>query len=328
MSNLLLANKGPPRAAPRRASKRKGLRPIGADARKPCAISHRLPGDLYRRVRRRGASGYRGAPRTGGRRGSRLCRILRPPQDAPTANIVELGACRKDNLRPCICAMPATSAPRPGDPPQRCRACGRHSGSGRLGPRSLRSQLLPRAFSQRPGGTIDLDNPAFWEWFKQDYREMLDLLPRPLAASVTTVRRRNPEAASGTITRRLTSPRPTGVSRALKTRSKPPRLRREVAPIREPSTQSAARSQVAWNSFIASTSAREKTGAPYHSKRSSSTQSSHWQITSDGTYAIGTFASYSRCCSNDEASSRYSIIRLRIRWPITCSVTISLLAIQ
>ena len=25
--------------------------------------------------------------------------------------------------------------------------------------------------------TLDLDNPEFWDWFKQDYREMLDLVP-------------------------------------------------------------------------------------------------------------------------------------------------------
>ncbi|MGI5285400.1 hypothetical protein ACQEVF_18980 [Nonomuraea polychroma] len=35
----------------------------------------------------------------------------------------------------------------------------------------------PAEFRTGPGGTIDLDDPAFWEWFKQDYREMLDLVP-------------------------------------------------------------------------------------------------------------------------------------------------------
>lgn len=35
----------------------------------------------------------------------------------------------------------------------------------------------PAQFKTGPNGTIDLDNPAFWEWFKQDYREMLDLIP-------------------------------------------------------------------------------------------------------------------------------------------------------
>ncbi|RZQ60911.1 hypothetical protein EWH70_27310 [Amycolatopsis suaedae] len=35
----------------------------------------------------------------------------------------------------------------------------------------------PERFRTGPGGTIDLDNPAFWEWFRQDYRTMLDLVP-------------------------------------------------------------------------------------------------------------------------------------------------------
>ncbi|MBF8187001.1 hypothetical protein ITP53_14900 [Nonomuraea sp. K274] len=35
----------------------------------------------------------------------------------------------------------------------------------------------PAEFRTGPDGTIDLDDPAFWEWFKQDYREMLDLVP-------------------------------------------------------------------------------------------------------------------------------------------------------
>ena len=35
----------------------------------------------------------------------------------------------------------------------------------------------PERFRTGPGGTIDLDDPAFWEWLKQDYREMLDLAP-------------------------------------------------------------------------------------------------------------------------------------------------------
>ncbi|MFS8103769.1 hypothetical protein LFM09_42270 [Lentzea alba] len=35
----------------------------------------------------------------------------------------------------------------------------------------------PAEFRTGPNGTIDLDNPAFWEWFKADYRAMLDLLP-------------------------------------------------------------------------------------------------------------------------------------------------------
>jgi hypothetical protein len=36
----------------------------------------------------------------------------------------------------------------------------------------------PAEFRTGPGGAIDLDNPAFWEWFKADYRAMLDLSPR------------------------------------------------------------------------------------------------------------------------------------------------------
>ncbi|GAA3652849.1 hypothetical protein GCM10022267_43870 [Lentzea roselyniae] len=35
----------------------------------------------------------------------------------------------------------------------------------------------PAEFRTGPNGTIDLDNPAFWEWFKADYRQMLDLVP-------------------------------------------------------------------------------------------------------------------------------------------------------
>ena len=35
----------------------------------------------------------------------------------------------------------------------------------------------PERFRTGPDGTIDLDNPEFWEWFKDDYREMLDKAP-------------------------------------------------------------------------------------------------------------------------------------------------------
>ena len=35
----------------------------------------------------------------------------------------------------------------------------------------------PDRFKTGPNGTIDLDNPDFWEWFKEDYLEMLDLVP-------------------------------------------------------------------------------------------------------------------------------------------------------
>src|SRR5690606_6566207 len=36
----------------------------------------------------------------------------------------------------------------------------------------------PERFRSGPGGTIDLDDPEFWDWLKQDYREMLDLAPQ------------------------------------------------------------------------------------------------------------------------------------------------------
>ena len=35
----------------------------------------------------------------------------------------------------------------------------------------------PAQFKTGPHGTLNMDNPAFWEWFKQDYRGMLDLIP-------------------------------------------------------------------------------------------------------------------------------------------------------
>jgi hypothetical protein len=44
--------------------------------------------------------------------------------------------------------------------------------------RSLYSlSYYPNEFKTGPGGTIDLDNPAFWDWFKDDYREMLEIAP-------------------------------------------------------------------------------------------------------------------------------------------------------
>jgi hypothetical protein len=36
----------------------------------------------------------------------------------------------------------------------------------------------PAEFRTGPGGTLDLDDPAFWEWLKADYRRMLDRVPR------------------------------------------------------------------------------------------------------------------------------------------------------
>jgi hypothetical protein len=35
----------------------------------------------------------------------------------------------------------------------------------------------PARFRTGPGGTLDLDNRAFWDWLRQDYRELLDLAP-------------------------------------------------------------------------------------------------------------------------------------------------------
>jgi len=35
----------------------------------------------------------------------------------------------------------------------------------------------PEEYRTGPDGLINLDNPAFWEWLKKDYREMLDLVP-------------------------------------------------------------------------------------------------------------------------------------------------------
>ena len=35
----------------------------------------------------------------------------------------------------------------------------------------------PKQFRTGPGGTIDLDNPQFWKWFQEDYRQMLDRVP-------------------------------------------------------------------------------------------------------------------------------------------------------
>jgi hypothetical protein len=38
-------------------------------------------------------------------------------------------------------------------------------------------KYYPDKFKTGPKGTINLDDPAFWEWFKQDYRDMLKLVP-------------------------------------------------------------------------------------------------------------------------------------------------------
>lgn len=45
----------------------------------------------------------------------------------------------------------------------------------------------PAEFRTGPNGTIDLDNPAFWEWFKQDYRSLLDLTPDSDAVVLTFI---------------------------------------------------------------------------------------------------------------------------------------------
>lgn len=50
-----------------------------------------------------------------------------------------------------------------------------------------RLDYYPAEFRTGPGGTIDLDNPAFWEWFKNDYRQMLDLVPDVDAVVLTFI---------------------------------------------------------------------------------------------------------------------------------------------
>ncbi|MCX6334907.1 MAG: hypothetical protein NT092_11495 [Bacteroidia bacterium] len=39
-------------------------------------------------------------------------------------------------------------------------------------------KYYPDQFKTGPKGTIDLDNPAFWEWFKADYRNLMVLDPQ------------------------------------------------------------------------------------------------------------------------------------------------------
>ncbi|MQT00832.1 hypothetical protein FF041_11550, partial [Streptomyces jumonjinensis] len=50
-----------------------------------------------------------------------------------------------------------------------------------------RLDYYPARFRTGPGGTIDLDDPAFWEWFRADYREMLDLVPEVDAVVLTFI---------------------------------------------------------------------------------------------------------------------------------------------
>ena len=38
-------------------------------------------------------------------------------------------------------------------------------------------KYYPDEFKTGPKGTINLDNPAFWEWFRKDYRALMDLAP-------------------------------------------------------------------------------------------------------------------------------------------------------
>jgi hypothetical protein len=45
----------------------------------------------------------------------------------------------------------------------------------------------PAWFRTGPNHTIDLDNPAFWEWFKADYRRMLDQVPNANGVVLTFI---------------------------------------------------------------------------------------------------------------------------------------------
>lgn len=45
----------------------------------------------------------------------------------------------------------------------------------------------PDRFKTGPSGTIDLDNPEFWEWLKDDYREMLEIAPDIQALILTFI---------------------------------------------------------------------------------------------------------------------------------------------
>lgn len=45
----------------------------------------------------------------------------------------------------------------------------------------------PDEFKTGPRGTINLDNPAFWDWLKNDYREMLELAPDIQALMLTFI---------------------------------------------------------------------------------------------------------------------------------------------
>lgn len=45
----------------------------------------------------------------------------------------------------------------------------------------------PDRFKTGPGGTLNLDNPEFWTWFKQDYRDMLEKAPDIQALILTFI---------------------------------------------------------------------------------------------------------------------------------------------
>lgn len=45
----------------------------------------------------------------------------------------------------------------------------------------------PERFRTGPGGTIDLDNPDFWQWFRADYRSLLDQVPSADAIVLTFI---------------------------------------------------------------------------------------------------------------------------------------------
>ncbi|HZP59121.1 MAG TPA: hypothetical protein VFB27_02275, partial [Opitutaceae bacterium] len=62
----------------------------------------------------------------------------------------------------------------------------------------------PAEFRTGPNGTIDLDNPAFWEWLKADYRKMLDRLPKVDGVALTYTF--TPTPIEDQYSKKLTSP--------------------------------------------------------------------------------------------------------------------------
>jgi hypothetical protein len=65
-------------------------------------------------------------------------------------------------------------------------------------------KYYPERFRSGPGGTIDLDNPEFWAWFKQDYRDMLDRVPHVNGLVLTFIE--TGARAENQYSRRLTTP--------------------------------------------------------------------------------------------------------------------------